>query len=489
MKKNWIIILTIAFIGLACTSPNAKDTVSSPGTAGKLSESLERQKGTVNMEFNISGLNAKGQQAQLIGIFLDKKFLADSALIGDSGKFEFRGDLLQTKGFYYVILPGEIAIKLLLDLDQEFVFSADASNIDATARIEGSETLTLFYDDLRNKGELDKQYAPVAGKIARMQPNDPEFRATYEQFKQLSKQFEDKNRMLMQKYPDNFFTKFKNGGKNPELTFPALPNGELDVRKQTHEFRTHFWDGFDFSEPGLINTPAFYNKINRYITELTPQNQDSIVKYTDVLMQIAGHNDEYYKVISNWIALKYEPGKTKLMDGEAVYSHIILKYFTPEKATWLDEVSIATLRKRAGEMTQSLLNKKAGNVTAKGLSGKTHTLLDSKAPVIIVFIYNPDCEHCEKETPLLIDFYNKWKNKGVDVFSIAANTTEPEWKGFRNRFNLPWTDVFDPSNASWYPKYFVDVTPELYVLDKNRKFFAKNLQVSQLETILDRINK
>lgn len=64
---------------------------------------------------------------------------------------------------------------------------------------------------------------------------------------------------------------------------------------------------------------------------MTPQNQDSLIKYTDVLMQLAWQNDEYYKVISNWIALKYEPGKTKLMDGEAVYSNIILKYFTPEK--------------------------------------------------------------------------------------------------------------------------------------------------------------
>ncbi|MBK7093719.1 MAG: DUF5106 domain-containing protein [Saprospiraceae bacterium] len=489
MKKNLIIIFTIAFIGFACNSPNAKDTGSNPGSANKSSETLERQKGNVKMEFNISGLNAKGQVVQMIGVFLDKKFLADSATIGDNGKFEFRGDLLQSKGFYYVVMPGDIAIKLLLDLDQEFIFNADAANIDATAKIEGSETLTLFYDDLRSKGDLDKQYAPIAGKIARMQPNDPEFRATHEQFKQLSKQFEDRNKMLLQKYPDNFFTKFKNGGKNPELTFPALPNGELDVRKQTMEFRSHFWDGFDFSEPGLINTPAFFNKLNRYISELTPQNQDSLIKYTDVLMQLAWQNDEYYKVISNWIALKYEPGKTKLMDGEAVYSNIILKYFTPEKATWLDEVSISTLRKRAGEMTQSLLNKKAGNVTAKGMSGKMHTLFDSKAPVLIVFIYNPDCEHCEEETPLLIEFYNKWKNNGVDVFSIAANTTEPEWKGFRSRFNLPWTDVFDVTNASWYPKYFVDVTPELYVLDKNRKFFAKNLKVSQIETILERINK
>lgn len=489
MKTRLVYFLTLILLGLACTSPNAKDTSDKVNRNTDANSTNERQSGTVKMVFNIKGLQSKGETAQMIGVFLDKKFLADSAIINDNGNFVFQGDLLLSKGFYYVVLPGEIAIKLLLDLDQEFVFNADASDIDGTAQIEGSETLTLFYDDLRSKGELDRQYAPIAGKIARMQPNDPQFRATYDQFKILSKQFEDKNKELMKKYPDNFFTKFKIGGKNPELTFPALPNGELDVKKQTFDFRAHFWDDFDFNEPGLINTPAFYNKMNRYFTELTPQNQDSIIKYTDFMMKLAGNNDEYYKVISNWVALKYEPGKTKLMDGEAVYSHIILKYFTPERASWLDEVSISTLRKRAGEMTQSTLNKKAGNVTAKGLDGKSYTMYDIKAPVIIVFIYNPDCEHCEEETPLLIEWYKKWKDRGVEVFSICANSTDPEWKGFRKRFNLPWIDIFDESNASWYPKFFVDVTPELYVLDKNRKFFAKNLKVSQLDVIMERINK
>lgn len=489
MKKNLIFLISFIFICLACTSPNANGTQVSEGIAKTSDATLERQKGTVNIQFNINGLNAKGEEARMIGVFLDNKFLADSAKIEENGKFAFKGDLLQSKGFYYVVLPNDIVIKMLLDNDQEFVFTADANNIDGTASIEGSLTNKLFYEDLRAKVDIEKNFGIVAGKIVKMKPSDPNFQSTYDEFKRISKQFEDMNKALNEKYPDNFYTKFKTGGKNPELTFPALPNGELDVKKQTEVFRTHFWDDFDFNEPGLINTPAFFNKMTRYITELVPQNQDSIIKYTDILMRLAGGNDEYYKVITNWVALKYEPGKTKLMDGEAVYSHIILKYFVPERATWMDEVTIETLRKRAGEMTQSLLNKKVGNVIAKGLDGKTYKLSDITAPVVIVFIYNPDCEHCEKETPLLIDWYNKNKSRGVEVFSIAANTTAEEWKGFRQRFKLPWIDIFDETNASWYPKFFVDVTPELYVLDKNRKFFAKNLQVAQLETIMARINK
>ena len=500
------LLFILALIGMACTSPKSKETgekaekrtettqtnskddnKSSSDTKQK--DTFEAVKGDVKMEFRINNLNSDGKSIRLIGMYVDKKYIADSALIHDNGMFEFTGDKLFPKGFYYIVLPNNTVIKLLLDNDQTFKYTADASDIDGTAKIDGSLTNKLYYEDLNFKKTIDRDYGPIARKIGSMSTKDPQFNETYKKFMALSKKYTERNNYYVKNYPDNFFTKFKIGGKNPILTYPTDASGELDVKKQVEDYRKHFWDDFDFNEPGLINTPAFTNKLNRYFTELVGQNQDEIIKYADVLMDKCKDNDEYYKVISNWITLKYEPGKTKLMDGEAVYSHMILKYFTPERATWMDGESIKILRKRAGEMVQSLLNKPAGNVTARGFDGKIHTILDSKKPVIIVFIYNPNCEHCEKQTPELIQFYKKWKNRGVDIFSIAANTTEPEWKGFHNRFNIPWVDLFDATNASWYPKYFVDVTPEIYVIDKDRKIFAKNLNVGQLETIMSRINK
>ncbi len=490
------LFLSFIFIILSCGSPKAEDTnaskkekVEASSSKPSVSNQNNGQKpGKVDMKFTIKGLE-KGGVLKLIGQYIDNKYLADSTFVENGGKFEFKKDKLYRKGFYYLLLPGDEVIKLLLDDDQEFTFEADIQDIEGTAKIEGSLTNKLFYEDFEFKKTIDSQYGPVARKIARTSPSAPDFKETHDEFLRLSKIYSDKNEKMMKKYPDNFFVKFKVGGKNPLMIFPKGADGNLDVKAQVYDFRKHFWDDFDFSEPGLMNTPAYTNKLKRYFKELVPQHQDSLVKYTDVLMAKAGINDEYYKTISNWIALKYEPGKTKLMDGEAVYSHILLKYFTKERATWLDEQSIKTLRQRASEMVQSLLNKPMGDVTAKSVDGKYHTLSDIKKPVIIVYIYNTDCSHCAEETPKLLQFYSKWKNKGVEVFSIAANTTEEEWRKFNKKYNIPWIDVFDVTNASWYPKYFVDITPELYVIDKDRKIFAKNLKVNQLETIMSRINK
>ncbi len=490
------LFLSFIFLILACGSPKAENTNSSKKEKVETSKSESSASnqdggevsGNVDMKFTIKGLE-EGSVLKLIGQYMESKYLADSTFSKSGGKFEFKKDKLYRQGFYYLLLPGNKIIQLLLDNDQEFSFEADIEDIEGTVKIEGSLTNKLFYDDFEFKRDIDKQYGPIAGKISGMSPSDPEFEETHKEFLRLSKIYSDKNDKMMKKYPDNFFVKFKVGGKNPIMIFPKDKDGNLDVKAQVYDFRKHFWDDFDFSETGLMNTPAFTNKLKRYFKELVPQHQDSLIKYTDVLMEKAGINDEYYKMISNWVALKYEPGKTKLMDGEAVYSHILLKYFTKERATWLDDQSISTLRQRASEMVQSLLNKPMGDVTAKSVDGKYHTLSDIKKPVIIVYVYNTDCSHCAEETPKLLQFYSKWKNKGVEIFSIAANTTEDEWRKFNKKYNIPWIDVFDATNASWYPKYFVDVTPEIYVIDKNRKIFAKNLKVNQLETIMSRINK
>ncbi|NJN33646.1 MAG: peroxiredoxin family protein [Saprospiraceae bacterium] len=161
--------------------------------------------------------------------------------------------------------------------------------------------------------------------------------------------------------------------------------------------------------------------MKKYIEELTPQQPDSIIKYADILLNKTLKNNELFKIASNWIGSKYKPGQTTLMDGEAVYSHLILKYFTPQNAEWIPAPDLASTRKRAEEMRVSLLGMVGQDVFGQNKEGQTRSLYALNAPYKVVYIYNPDCEHCQEETPRLRAVYDQWKTKGLEVFSIAAN--------------------------------------------------------------------
>ncbi len=488
MKYLFTLFLSGIFI-FACASSSTTESSDTP-KAPKEQQVLELTANgdSLQMIFNLK--NQPAGKTKLVGMFEDQRFIVDSAVIDANGHFEITRKRLLPQGFYYFILPGQKALQFLLDRDQIFEFSGDMTNIATTAQVKGSRCIELFYDGMKFDATsgLGAKIQAVASKLS-LPPSSPEFKSALKEYNHLLDQVDAKITSYKKSDPNNFFTKFKIGGQNPRLGYPIKPNGLLDTTKQVYDYRVHFWDGYDFSEKDLLRTPVFANKIKRFFKELIPLQQDSIIKYTDKLVTQAGDHPAYFRAITNWVALQFEPAHTNLMDGEAVYSHIIGKYFTDEKATWSTPEELKKLRTRASEMTQSLIGKKAGNVTANDRNGQSQTLYNLKGDVIVVFIYSPDCEHCQAQTPILKGIYQQWHPKGVDIFSIAANTTEKEWRGFDAKFHLPWTDVFDPTNASWYPKYFVDITPEVYVLDKNRKIVAKNINVKQLPTLFKRYLK
>ena len=190
-------------------------------------------------------------------------------------------------------------------------------------------------------------------------------------------------------------------------------------------------------------------------------------------------------VFVNWVMTTYEPGKSTLMDAESVFSQMALSYFTYDKAFWSDTTEVNFIRKRATEMSASLVGKTGPNVISTDQFGKQQELLARKTDYIVVYLFNPDCENCQKETPLLHEFY--LKNKSVaDVYAIAIDTDEKEWKDYIKKNNLSWTNVYDPTNKSIYGKYFVDHTPEMYLLNKQRKIIGKNLKTFQIQTLIDK---
>ncbi len=74
----------------------------------------------------------------------------------------------------------------------------------------------------------------------------------------------------------------------------------------------------------------------------------------------------------------------------------------------------------------------------------------------------------------------------MEFFGVGVNTKEDEWKAFVKKNNFSFTNVYDPTNRAIYAKYFVDITPELYVLNKDRVIIAKNLHADQLEEVFQR---
>ncbi|MEM7105677.1 MAG: thioredoxin-like domain-containing protein [Bacteroidota bacterium] len=464
---------------------NTGNTVTTPSNTINTSSSANRPP-SESPEIHVQVNGLQGGKAYLVGIFADQQYGIDSAQIDGAGRMLFKRAEPYKSGFVFVWLqPTQESIQMIIDSDQTFSMTTNSGSIIQSMQVSGSKDNELLFKHLNQQMVSQPQIDALNKQMQALQEGSLNYNNLKTQRDALIEERQSGLKADFEAHPELFYTKFKFAGQNPELVEKKLPDGTIDKEHQIYMFRSQFWDNVDLSDERLLYTPVLANKLKRYINELTPQHQDSIIKSAKYVVDRSLASPETFKFFSNWIALNYEPEKTTLMDPEAVHVFMVQNYFTNERAFWADSLEVYALQKRAGEMASSLLNKQGPNVTANDPQGVSRSIYDSKKPFVVVFMFNPDCDHCREEAPQLKGFYYQWQDQ-VDIFTIALDTNDQEWRQFLQSYSMPGTHVYDPTNKAIYAKYYVDNTPEIYILDSDRKIVAKNLKVKQIGEVLQR---
>jgi thiol-disulfide isomerase/thioredoxin len=442
---------------------------------------LSAQK-TTKINLKISGYT-EGSTVKLLGSLFDQNYLADTAQLGTDGSASFVNAEGFKEGLYYILTPDKNNFQLFIaGGENNFTLKTAKDNLVLGMVVEGSTENQLLYENARYQTALEAKYNALNQQLRSQQPSTPQYADLSTQMKTLLDDRDAQLGILKQKHPNALFTKFKLAGQNPKIRMAYRPNGALDSNATMGNYRMDWWNDVDFTDGRLMRTPVFFTKLKRYIQEFTPQHQDSLIAATNYLLDKTLANNDLFNAAASWIASQYKPGTTKLMDGEAVYAHVVLKYFTAERVSDISKEDLESTRKRAAEMQPSLLGKIGQDVWGVDKNNQRRNLYSFKSTFKVVFIYNPDCEHCQEATPKLREVYDAYKSRGVEVMSLVANAkNREEWLKFGQKYGINWTDVYDPQLESrFHEKYFVDITPELYVLDKNNKIIGKNLKPEQL---------
>lgn len=428
--------------------------------------------------------DAGNDLAKLLGVFGNQNYLVDSVRADAEGNFVFAKDSALPTGFYYLMLASDNSyFQLLLDADQHFSMETVKGDLVNAMKVTGSVDNELLYQNLKFEAEFAKRLDPMNAKVAQLQAGTAAYNDAKAQQDALVAERLAHVKSFEKEYPNAFFTKFKLSGQNPDLSYPKLPNGELDQVTQVYRYRKAFFDNVDFNADWTLRTPVYANKLRKYIKEITPQNADSLIRYADELIAKTKNNKELFKFTVNWIALEYKTPKT--MGTEGLYVHLIEKYWTADLAFWSNPEEIKGLRGEVSLMKPSLLGMTGQDIIAKNEKGETVSLYGIGGKMKVLYIYSYDCEHCQKETPDMVRVYNEWKAKGLTVFTLSIDENQAKWLDFVRKNNMPFTNAIDPKRESRYDrKYHIDITPELYVLDANNRIIASNLSPAQLPEFL-----
>lgn len=309
-----------------------------------------------------------------------------------------------------------------------------------------------------------------------------------------SKIFIEFQNSFYENYPNHIMSKLQTSFEDIKVPEEYKNGNAIDttkIKEFIYYYKTHYWDNFDFSDQRLLGTPNFFKKLKTYMSEITFQKGDSIGESIKDLIVLANKNNGYIysKYIVDYYLKSYR--NVPFSYSEEKFVGIVDKVIDYQITPWLPISGIDILKMEADKLRPLLPNQKFKNITEKDFEGKTHSLYDLKNKYTIVYFFSAECESCKINLEVLEKFYNDFKNVyDVEVFSIDLDHNMEASLKFRKAHPFNWI-VLKTTSEELESKYNlnIEMTPDIYILDKDKKIINHTPSYNQIEETIKRIEE
>ena len=433
----------------------------------------------------------EGNTYLLCNYYGDKQYIKDSAKAGPKGEMLFKGTNKYEQGLYFILRENKKYFDVIMDTDQHFTIETDTVDFVKHMKVKTSEENNLFLTYQKFIISQQTLAEPLRAQLKQTKDKDST-KIIKDKLSKIDTAVTTYTRNFKKEHAGTFIVKLLTAGEDPVIPeTPVLANGQKDTLFPFRYYKAHFFDNIDFNDERLLYSPVFHPKIKQYMERMTIQIPDSINVSADYLVEKARNNTELFKYIVYWLTYNYE--SSKIMGMDAVFVHMVEKYYVTNQAYWVDSTQLYKITNRAYTLKPILIGKKAPAINMVDSTNKPLALYDVKGKYTVVIFWDEDCGHCQKEVPKLKELYDsKLKAMGIQVYAISTEEKPKEWKKFIVDHKLNWLNVHQPDDykrAVTKKIYDVISTPYIYLLDENKIIKAKHIDVEQLGNLIDAFEK
>ena len=477
-------------------------------------------------DIKINLKHCKDTIAYLTFYQFDKNMIVDTCTNIKNGKIVFNGKKKLYKGIYSLVGQGKsIYFDFIVDDDNQNldISSESVSNYKELLQCSNSKIQNDFFNYIKYFEVQRVQFESYLPKTKGLSKKDST------DFMSSKQKIINEN---IESYEKSFITKNKGSFISDALNLkiekylkdiPKASNGRPDSILVYNYYKKHYWDGVDFKDDGLARTPFFHGRLTRYFESVVLRDPDSVSVEIDRIMNQAVEGSIMYKLLLANFVNKYET--SKVMGFDKVFVTIVDKYFKTGKAKdiYNDDNIVKNIINRADILRPLLLEEIAPELpmipieshdkivkmgfenakTSEELTKifyaniteieKTFLKLRSiKAKYTLLVFWDVDCSHCQVEIPKLIDLYHQLLKDKMDVkvFCVYTQQEFDKYKKYVDEKKLDWINVYDGVHYNnLKDKYDIYSTPVIYILDKDKKIKAKRIDVDQIKTILNALDK
>lgn len=419
----------------------------------------------------------------------EKQYIKDTIKQQADGSFLFKGDSPLESGIYLVVLPPDNNyFQLIIEKnDQYFSVTTDAADPSKNIQTKGSIENKLFYGYMNFLAEKRPQSEALNNRL-KEEKDSIKMQELTDAIDKIDQEVEDFQYNFIQNNANTFTAAIIKA--NTPLKLPDFSGTEEEQQREAFYYnRDHYFDNLDLSDGRFLRTPFLFERINTYVSKLQVQVPDSLIKAIDFVLAKTKKASESYR----YFAVHYlnEYANSKFVGMDAVYVHLAEKYYASGQAPWVDSTQLAKIVENAVSLKPILIGKTAPNIKMQLRDGSPVTLHDIKSPYIVLYFWRYDCGHCKESTPDIKAFYEEYKNKGVKIFAVCVKFNDEIgdcWKYVDENQLDGWIHTVDPYlRSKFYTLYNVKTTPQIFILDKNKKIISKGIGAPQLKEVMGKI--
>ncbi len=462
---------------------------------------LAQQKGH-QIKVHIKGFEEKNL---LLGYYYgDKQYIRDTAFIESDGWAYFEGEEALAPGIYLLILPPDNQfIQVLIDSQNQWISLETTMPIEDATRhmkVKDNGDNQLFFDYLRFLDGKRREVESINQELESAEADSAKSKRLKEKLTAVDEAVSAYQTDVIRKHPSSMTAAVIRANRPLDdiPSFEGLEKAEKDL--QTFRWmRDHWFDNLPPGDPRMLRTPFLFQKIDHYVNKMTLQHPDSIAVAVDRVLELASPSEETFKFYLIHFLNYY--AKSNFVGMDAVYVHIGQQYYAKGLAPWTDQESLDKIIENANKLAPLLIGKTAPDIQMQTRDGQAISLHGFQAPYTVLFFWDPDCGHCKKSMPDMVRFAKDFKEKGVAVFAVCTKlmTRDSEGNLSSKEVDSCWStieekemDVFfntvDPYHRSRYKSvYDIRSTPQIYILDQDKKILSKRIGAEQLADVMDQI--
>ena len=436
-------------------------------------------------------VNIDGYEEEYLRIannLLDKQYLVDTAYRTDAGTYVFRDDTTALpRGIYLVVLsPENNYFQMVVgdDPDQEFTLTTSMDNLNRV-EVTGSQENELFYDYLAFLDERGKEVKDHYAVIQDSTSSAADRAAAQAKADAVTARVEAEQERLQTQHPEAFISAVIRTNRSADIPeeYDLIVDSDERNRKSLAWLRAHYFDNIDLKDDRLLRTPFLFGRMEYYTDKLFVQHPDSVATAVDYILGQMDPRSELFKHYVSHFTNKAATSDIVGMDG--LYVHMIDNYYKKGLAYWADPDQLAKMVENADKTRPLLIGKVAPDIKMKRRDGSDVTLHELSNKYTILYFWQFACGSCKKSTPVMKEFYAKWKDKGVEIFSICTQQREIDkcWEYIDEQEIGEWLHVTDPY-MRFYKEYEITSTPTIFVLDENKVIISKRIGAKQLDELL-----